>query len=64
MQQLTNDREQEARGLSPYKPTIRIDRKIHIKALGLYLRPRTFAIALLALGGFIAGLVKLLGRTK
>lgn len=62
MQELTTDRDQ-VEGLSPYKPTIHINRTIRIKALGLYLRPRTIAMALLALGGLI-GLVKLLGGSK
>jgi len=63
--ELTTERDAVA-GMVPYqpRPTIRINRQIRIKALGLYLRPRTVALALLALGvgGYALARVVLAGR--
>lgn len=62
MRELKTEHKQ-VEGTVPYKLTIRIDRKIHIKALGLYLRPHTAALALFVLGIVGYGLVRLIGGT-
>lgn len=62
--ELTSERDVIA-GTVPYqfRPTIRVNREVRVKAFGLYLRPRTVVLALAAAAAFVVWLLRLLGRT-